>query len=87
MAAEPSYKIFIRGIAPTVDENGLELAFSKYGRIMEGIDKYFVWLKTDSAYSLFVFRPYPTTCCRDLNWLVNIKSVQFCKHLDAQKLI
>jgi len=37
MAAEPSYKIFIRGIAPTVDENGLELAFSKYGRIMEGM--------------------------------------------------
>lgn len=67
MAAEPSYKIFIRGIAPTVDENGLELAFSKYGRIMEGIEKHFVWLKTVSAYSLFAFQPILATCCRELD--------------------
>ena len=39
MAGEPSYQVFIRGLAPAVDENAMELAFAKYGRIMEGKKK------------------------------------------------
>ena len=44
MAGEPAYKIFVRGLAPNIDENAFELAFAKYGRIMEGKNKLYNWL-------------------------------------------
>ena len=36
MTVEPSYRIIVKGLASNVDENAFELAFAKYGRIMEG---------------------------------------------------
>lgn len=41
MTNEPSFKILVKGLAKNVDENAFELAFAKYGRIMEGLCHFF----------------------------------------------
>ena len=56
MSSEPTFKIYVGGLASNVDENAFELAFAKFGRIMEGIQHTIHWsFNVISLFSLLAF--------------------------------